>query len=106
MIEPELGLHPEAVALLAGDCSTPKFNRMQLVVTKHNRRCLLSQVHPDDVITVESTQRLARFQTVWMGARPDGSAQRDYSLGEIWQKGLMDAEVQSIVGVDRRMMIS
>jgi len=91
--EPELGLHPEAVALLAGLLNSAS-HRMQLVVTTQSPM-LLSQFTPDDVITVDQRNGCSDFRrldgkrlTKWL---------KDYSLGEIWQKGLMDAEVQSIV---------
>ena len=83
--EPELGLHPDAVALLA-ELLVDASERMQLVVTTHSD-ALLSALgdRVDSVLVCENnghgttierldTERLAH----WL---------KNYSLGDIWRIG-------------------
>lgn len=83
--EPELGLHPAAITLLAGLLrSTSK--RSQVIVSTQSVT-LVNQLAPDEVVVVEhkdntsSFQRLAEEQLKdWIG---------DYGLGELWEKNLV-----------------
>ena len=83
--EPELGLHPDAVAQIAEllvDAST----RMQLVVTTHSRTLIdaLSD-HPSSVIVCEKENGESRFE------RLDGKRLQSwldkFSLGDLWGSG-------------------
>lgn len=83
--EPELGLHPFAIQLLASIMrSTPK-NRQLIVSTQSTD--LLNAFEPKDVIIADRTEgwshlhRLDRQSlAVWL---------KDYSLGELWQKNIL-----------------
>jgi predicted ATPase len=83
--EPELGLHPDLVARLAGllvDAS----HRMQLIVTTHSDVLVdgLSAV-PEAVVVCEKehgltkmTRRTSAELAVWL---------KDYGLGQLWRRG-------------------
>ena len=89
MEEPELGLHPDAVALLA-DLLIDASERMQLVVTTHSEAlvsALTSQ--PDAIVACErlgSGTELRRLDperlTSWLD---------DYRLGDLWRMGELGA---------------
>jgi len=82
--EPELGLHPDAVALLA-DLLVDASSRMQLIVTTHSD-VLISGLtdHPDSVLVCEH-----RGGTVLQRPNLDELAYwlERYRLGEIWRIG-------------------
>ena len=87
--EPELGLHPDAVALLAAvlvDAST----RTQLIVTTHSDSLVSALTsHGDSIVTCERTGA----GTVLKRVDPDElrSWLADYTLGDLWRMGVMGA---------------
>lgn len=83
--EPELGLHPAAITLLA-ELLRSTSKRSQVIVSTQSVT-LVNQLTPDEVVVVEhkdetsSFQRLAEDQLKdWIG---------DYGLGELWEKNLV-----------------
>jgi predicted ATPase len=85
--EPELGLHPHALEVLAGLLQKAS-NRAQVIVSTQSAP-LLSLFEPEDVITVSRKDggsafgRLNRSELAeWM---------KDYTLGELWQKNVVEA---------------
>lgn len=83
--EPELGLHPSAIAMLAGllrQAST----RSQVVVATQSVT-LVNQVDLDDLVIVE------RAETGTILRRPDRERLTgwldEYSLGELWEKNVI-----------------
>ena len=89
MEEPELGLHPDAVALLA-DLLVEASERMQLIVTTHSD-ALISELtnQPDAVITCERPGE----GTILRRLDPDrlSSWLDDYRLGDLWRMGELGA---------------
>jgi predicted ATPase len=81
--EPELGLHPEALALLAGLVRSAS-SRMQVVLATQSP-VLLNEFDPADVITVDHLDGASVFHRLDPQALADWLG--DYSLGELWQKG-------------------
>lgn len=84
--EPELGLHPYALNILAGLLKQAA-TRTQIIVSTQSA-ALLDFFEPEDVIVVDRTEgtsvfrRLERTQlTEWL---------EQYSLGELWQKNVFD----------------
>ena len=87
--EPELGMHPDAVALI-GELLMEASKRMQLVVTTHSDALVsaLSQ-RPEAVVTCErlgSGTALERLD-------PEKLAHwlKDYTLGDVWRMGELGA---------------
>ena len=87
--EPELGLHPDAVALLA-ELLVDASSRTQLVVTTHSD-ALVSALsdQPDAVITCErpgASTELRRLDPERLA-----SWLEDYRLGDLWSMGVLGA---------------
>lgn len=85
--EPELGLHPDAVALFA-DVLVEASARMQLIVTTHSASLVSAlTAHGDSIVTCE---RLGG-STVLNRVDPEEVASwlADYTLGDLWQMGVL-----------------
>ncbi len=85
--EPELGLHPDAVALLA-DVLVEASARMQLIVTTHSASLVSAlTAYGDSIVTCE---RLGG-STVLNRVDPEELASwlDDYTLGDLWQMGVL-----------------
>ena len=84
--EPELGLHPYALTLLANLFRQGvKRTSQQLIVTSQSAQ-FINEFEPEDVIVVERTQGESVFRrlepaklSAWL---------EDYTLGELWQKNV------------------
>lgn len=85
--EPELGLHPAAVALLA-DLLSAASERTQVIVGTQSVT-LINQLTPDQLWTVNREGDQSVFQKL---AQTDYSDWLDdYALGELWEKNLIKA---------------
>ncbi|MDE0217693.1 MAG: AAA family ATPase [Spirochaetaceae bacterium] len=87
--EPELGLHPDAVALLA-DLLIEASERMQLVVTTHSDALVSALTgHPDAIVACE---RIGPG-TVLRRLEPEKLAEwlDEYRLGDLWRMGELGA---------------
>jgi predicted ATPase len=83
--EPELGLHPAAISLLA-DLLESASQRTQVLVATQSVT-LVNQFTPDFVWVVERTNRQSVFQHL---ESADMSAWlENYSLGELWEKNVL-----------------
>ena len=85
--EPELGLHPAAVTLLAGLLSSAATRTQVLVATQSVT--LVNQFEPECVWTVDREDNQSVFRhlkgedmTAWLD---------DYALGELWEKNVLGA---------------
>lgn len=83
--EPELGLHPAAITLLA-ELLRSTSKRSQVIVSTQSVT-LVNQLAPDEVVVVEHHDNTSSFQRLdeeqlkdWIG---------DYGLGELWEKNLV-----------------
>lgn len=85
--EPELGLHPAAVVLLA-DLLGIASERSQVVVATQSVT-LINQLTPEQIWTVNREDD----QSVFRKLRPSDYEAwlEDYSLGELWEKNLIQA---------------
>lgn len=81
--EPELGLHPEALSILAGLLRSAS-KRTQIIAATQSP-VLLSEFNPEQVITVDQLNGASRFQR--LDAESLDSWLNDFSLGELWLKG-------------------
>ncbi|MEQ8767702.1 MAG: AAA family ATPase [Planctomycetota bacterium] len=84
--EPELGLHPYALNLVASLFKSVS-NRAQVLVSTQSS-AFLDSFEPEDVIVANRTNGETRF------SRPNSETLRawleDYSLGEVWEKNVME----------------
>lgn len=85
--EPELGLHPAAITLLAGLLQSAA-TRTQIIVATQSVT-LVNQFAPEDVWTVDREDSESVFRhlkgsdmTEWLD---------EYSLGDLWEKGVLGA---------------
>ena len=88
--EPELGLHPAAIAELAGMIKTASKNSQVLVATQSTR--LLDEFSPDQVVVVErdSQTRGSQFRKLTM--EDLGEWIERYSLSELWEKNVLGGQ--------------
>ncbi len=82
--EPELGLHPYAIYLLASMIKSAATKTQVIVATQSVT--LLNQFQPDDVLVVDHDGRATQIRKLtveelseWVG---------EYSLGELWEKNI------------------
>ncbi len=83
--EPELGLHPTAIVLLA-ELLRSASKRYQVIVSTQSTT-LVNQLRPEDVLVVENQDGASTFRRLsseglieWLG---------DYGLGDLWEKNLL-----------------
>ncbi len=89
--EPELGLHPYALTLLANLFQQAAKPWKQVIVSTQSAP-LLNEFAPEDVVVVERTQGQSTFRRLqshqlseWLG---------EYALGELWQKNVLGGRPQ------------
>jgi predicted ATPase len=83
--EPELGLHPSALRLLASMLRSAAQHTQVLVATQSVN--LVDEFEPQDVIVADRDHGSSVFRRLDTEAL--GSWLQEYSLGEIWQKNLI-----------------
>lgn len=83
--EPELGLHPYAITLLASLLRSASTKTQVIVATQSVT--LVNQFTPEDIVVVDREAGQSTFRrlqetdmTLWLG---------EYSLGELWEKNLI-----------------
>ena len=81
--EPELGLHPDLIRLVASPVKEAS-SRTQLIVTTHSPD-LVSELEPEDVLIVEKADGATEMRRlsgpnleIWL---------KEFRLGELWQMG-------------------
>ena len=83
--EPELGLHPYVLHILASLCRSASRHVQILISTQSS--AFVNHFDPEDIVVVEHDGGSSRFE------RPDVESLKawleDYSLGEIWEKNIM-----------------
>jgi len=83
--EPELGLHPQALDVLANLILQAQ-NRTQLIVSTQSAP-LLNAFEPDQIVVIDRKEGESQFRRLetddlreWLG--------QDYTLGDLWQKNV------------------
>jgi predicted ATPase len=85
--EPELGLHPYALTLLAALFQQAAKRTSQQVIVSTQSALLLNGFEPDDIIVVERNQGESVFQR--LDSKQLSGWLEDYTLGELWQKNVL-----------------
>ena len=85
--EPELGLHPAAVTLLA-DLLSSAATRTQVIVATQSVT-LINQLDPDSVWTVDRQDNQSVFRH--LNQADMGTWLDDYGLGDLWEKNILGA---------------
>jgi predicted ATPase len=89
--EPELGLHPLALALLAELIKKSSFKTQVIVATQS--ASLISHFDPKDIIVVERKNGESVFRRL-----PQEKLKQwidDYSLGELWEMNLLEGRPEN-----------
>ncbi|MFZ5429854.1 MAG: AAA family ATPase [Bacteroidota bacterium] len=84
--EPELGLHPFAIAKLAGMIKSAASKGKQVIVATQSME-LVNHFTPEDIITVDQVEGESHFKRLqsedlshWL---------EEYSVGELWQRNIL-----------------
>jgi predicted ATPase len=95
--EPELGLHPYALTLLASlfqqAAKSYGTSISKQVIVSTQSAPLLSEFAPEDVIIVERTQGQSTFRRLESADLSEWL--QDYTLGELWQKNVLGGRPQN-----------
>ena len=83
--EPELGLHPYAIKLLAGAIQSASTERQVIVCTQS--MSLINHFEPDDIIVVDRPERESTFRR--LDPEKLGEWLANYSLAELWEKNVI-----------------
>jgi predicted ATPase len=88
--EPELGLHPAAIAELAGMIHTVAQKTQILVATQSTR--FVDEFSPDDLVIVDrdETNRCSVFKKLDAEQLQDWL--KNYSLSELWEKNVLGGQ--------------
>lgn len=82
--EPELGLHPSAISLIAGLIKTVSRHRQVLVATQS--AALLDEFEPGDILVAERPNRSSTFRRLGEDALKEWLA--EYTLSDLWNKNV------------------
>jgi predicted ATPase len=83
--EPELGLHPAALEVLAGMAKAASLHSQLIFATQSS--VFLDHFEPENIIVVNSRFGASEFQKLDAGKLEAWRA--DYTLGEIWEKNVV-----------------
>ena len=83
--EPELGLHPQALGLVAGLMRAASLKSQLIVATQS--QSLLDYFDPAEIITVESHEGQSTFRRLEPEELKDWL--EDYTIGELWQRNVL-----------------
>lgn len=87
--EPELGLHPYAVEILAELIQSVSYRTQTIVATQSP--FLINYFQPEDVIVVDTVDGASQFRRLDSVLLADWL--EDYSLGEIWEKNVIGGTI-------------
>jgi predicted ATPase len=83
--EPELGLHPYAIVILAGLIKQAS-TKMQVIVSTQSVQ-LVNQFEPKDLVIVNLSDGASHFSRLDSSSLGEWLA--EYSLGELWEKNIL-----------------
>ena len=85
--EPELGLHPNALEIVAGLIRASSSKTQVIVATQS--QTFLNFFEPSEIVTVECTDGCSEFQRLEAAQLKDWL--EDYTIGELWQRNVIGA---------------
>jgi predicted ATPase len=85
IVEPELGLHPYAINVLA-DIFKQVAEDKQLIVSTQSVE-LINELSPDDVIVVDQEDGASTFKRLSEAELSEWL--QDYALGELWKRNIL-----------------
>ncbi len=85
--EPELGLHPAAIASLAGMISVAKRNCQVVLATQSPE--LVNQFSVEDIVVVDYDKSVHSTSFVHLDAQKLNAWMEDYSIAELWNKNVI-----------------
>ena len=83
--EPELGLHPHAIAMIAGLIRSASLTSQVILTTQSTT--LLDHFEPEEVIVVDSRDGRSLFRHLDVAGLKDWL--EDYSIGHLWEKNVV-----------------
>ncbi len=83
--EPELGLHPHALEIVAGLLRAASLKSQVIVATQS--QAFLNFFEPEEIVTVESLGGESTFRRLEPESLKDWLD--DYSIGELWQRNVL-----------------
>ena len=83
--EPELGLHPYAISVLAALLKT--VSRQTQIIVSTQSVTLVDQLEPEHIVVVDRVDDQSVFKR--LNEQDLGSWLDDYSLGELWEKNVL-----------------
>ena len=84
--EPELGLHPHALGVLAGLLRKASHRTQVIVATQSS--VLVSEFEPEEIVVVSREGEASTFRR--LGSDELAAFLEDYSLGDLWEKNYID----------------
>jgi predicted ATPase len=84
--EPELGLHPYAIAKLSGMIQSVAGRNTQVILATQSAD-LVNYFNPEDIITVDQVEGESKFNR--LNNETFKSWLVEYSLGDLWQKNIV-----------------
>lgn len=85
--EPELGLHPSAIAKLAGMIKSVSAKKCQVIVATQSTD-LISHFEPEDIITVDQISGESVFQR--LNSETLGKWLEDYTIDDLWKRNIIN----------------
>lgn len=85
--EPELGLHPHALDIVAGLMRAVSVKTQVIVATQS--QTFLDFFEPTEIVPVECHEGRSRFERLEPAQLKDWL--EDYTIGELWQRNLLGA---------------
>lgn len=92
--EPELGLHPYAIAKLAGMIKSVAGRDTQVILATQSAD-LVNHFNPEDIITVDQVEGESQFNR--LNNENFESWLVEYSLGDLWQKNIISGGQPSAI---------
>ncbi len=92
--EPELGLHPYAITVLASLLKSTAVKKQIIVSTQYVD--LVSEFDPEDLVVVDRKEEKSIFSRLETGELQDWL--QEYSLGELWKKNIFSGRPQRLPG--------